>query len=256
MFARTFFATVLAVAATVSASAIPHNETSTFQKRAVTTINQCTVSGQVALTFDDGPFQWQQNIKNSMNGGKATFFLNGNNYGCIYDRAEDIKNAYYNGHTMGSHGWSHAHMGQLSWDQVHDELWRVEQAFIKILGLKPLYFRPPYGEVSDTLYAALENRGYKKVFLWSDDSGDSTGASAQSSKNLYNSIANTFPQPHLVLNHETYSSTVFDVLPYAVGRLQGAGYKLVAVDTCLGSGGEFPYVKVGEPQARDSTWHC
>jgi peptidoglycan/xylan/chitin deacetylase (PgdA/CDA1 family) len=39
---------------------------------------------------------------------------------------------------MGNHGWSHAHMGQLTWDQVHDELWRVEQAMIKILGVKPL----------------------------------------------------------------------------------------------------------------------
>jgi hypothetical protein len=38
--------------------------------------------------------------------------------------------------------------------------------------------------------------------------------------------------------------------------LKKAGYKLVSVDTCLGTGGEWPYVKVGEPQKRDSTWVC
>ena len=31
--------------------------------------------------------------------------------------------------------------------------------------LPPSDFRPPYGEVSDTLYAALDNRGYKSQSL-------------------------------------------------------------------------------------------
>jgi hypothetical protein len=29
-------------------------------------------------------------------------------------------------------------MGALTWDQAHNELWLVEQAFEKILGLRPL----------------------------------------------------------------------------------------------------------------------
>jgi peptidoglycan/xylan/chitin deacetylase (PgdA/CDA1 family) len=49
-----------------------------------------------------------------------------------------LKAMYAGSHTIGSHGWSHAHMGQLTWDQAHDELWRIEQAMIKILGVKPL----------------------------------------------------------------------------------------------------------------------
>jgi peptidoglycan/xylan/chitin deacetylase (PgdA/CDA1 family) len=65
----------------------------------------------------------------------------------------------------------------------HDELWRVEQAFERILGKvgcstsrkvpsnpylqRPIYFRPPYGKYNNLLLSALENRGYKKMFLWS-----------------------------------------------------------------------------------------
>jgi hypothetical protein len=49
MFARTLFISVLAAVASVSAA--PTN-TTTFEKRAVTTVNQCVNSGQVALTFD------------------------------------------------------------------------------------------------------------------------------------------------------------------------------------------------------------
>jgi peptidoglycan/xylan/chitin deacetylase (PgdA/CDA1 family) len=182
--------------------------------------------------------------------------MNGNNWGCIYDYADKIIAAHNAGWTLGNHGYSHAHMGSLTWDQAHNELWLVEQAFIKILGLKPLYFRPPYGETSDTLMAVLANRGYKKAFLWSDDTQDSDGATPAFSENIYTQIAKTYPQPHLVLNHETIQTTSSQVMPYAVPLLKKAGYKLVAVDTCLGSGGEWPYEYVGAPQQRDSTWTC
>jgi peptidoglycan/xylan/chitin deacetylase (PgdA/CDA1 family) len=86
-------------------------------------------------------------VRSDLGGSKGTFFVNGNNWGCIYDYADQIIAAH-------NAGW-------LTWDQAHNELWLVEQAMIKILGLKPLYFRPPYGESSDTLLSVLANRGYK-----------------------------------------------------------------------------------------------
>lgn len=33
-------------------------------------------------------------------------------------------------------------MTTLSYDEIHDELYRVEEAFIRILGKKPLYVSP------------------------------------------------------------------------------------------------------------------
>jgi hypothetical protein len=42
-------------------------------------------------------------------------------------------------HTLGSHTWSHKDLTTLSYDELHDEFWRVEEAFIRILGKKPLY---------------------------------------------------------------------------------------------------------------------
>jgi hypothetical protein len=95
-----------------------------------------------------------------------------------------------------------------------------------------------------------------EAFLWSDDTEDADGATVSFSKDIYTQIAKTYPAPHLVLNHETVNTTWSEVLPYGVPLLQAAGYQLVSVDTCLGSGGEWPYVYVGEPQARDSTWVC
>lgn len=46
------------------------------------------------------------------------------------------------------------------------------------------------------------------------------------------------------------------VVPWGLGQLTGKGYKLVAVDTCMGDEGEWPYQWVGNPGQRDSSWKC
>lgn len=43
----------------------------------------------------------------------------GRNYGCIYDRAQVIKDLSAQGHTLGSHSWSHANMANLQEWQIH-----------------------------------------------------------------------------------------------------------------------------------------
>ncbi|ORX37052.1 hypothetical protein BD324DRAFT_579268 [Kockovaella imperatae] len=226
------------------------------KQNGVEVINNCYQSGQIALTFDDGPWNYEQDIANALNGGKGTFFLNGNNYECIYDKVDQIRSLHAQGHTIGSHTWSHADITTLDEAGINDELERLETAFIRILGLKPLYFRPPYGNINDLALKVLGDRGYKKVFLWSDDTGDASGESVDYSKGVYDNIINNVPSPRLVLDHSTIPTTAFEVLPYAVPRLQGAGYQLVAVDTCLGSSGEWPYEWVGEPGTPDGSWYC
>ncbi|EEB87297.1 hypothetical protein MPER_15416, partial [Moniliophthora perniciosa FA553] len=47
---------------------------------------------------------------------------------CIYDQdaSDQVKFAYSQGHQVASHTWRHADLSQLSWDEIHDEMWRVE----------------------------------------------------------------------------------------------------------------------------------
>lgn len=226
------------------------------KQHGVQVIETCSVSGDVALTFDDGPFNYENDISNSLNGAKATFFLNGNNYECIYNRIDQVRALHAAGHTLGSHTWSHADLTTLDWDGINSELEKVEQAFIRILGLKPLYFRPPYGSYNDLVLQVLGSRGYKKVFLWSDDTSDSDGGSVQQAKSTVDSVADNSPNPAIILMHSPEPATAYDTVPYAVGRLEGAGYQLVAVDTCLGGNGEWPYEYVGEPGTPDGSWQC
>ena len=36
-------------------------------------VHNCNNKGQVAMTFDDGPFQYERQVANQTEGGKATF---------------------------------------------------------------------------------------------------------------------------------------------------------------------------------------
>ncbi|GAA5824782.1 hypothetical protein JCM5353_004442 [Sporobolomyces roseus] len=237
-------------------------ELTDFEKRSLEerssdgVITTCRNQGQFALTFDDGPYFYGNKIEQTLNdnGAKATFFVNGNNYECIYspDNVAAIKQRYAEGHLIGSHTWNHADIATLSADELNDELQYVEDALKKIIGVKPRFFRPPYGSYSSEALKVLKNRGYT-VVNWSFDSGDSSGKSPSSSIASYKKLAQSYPKPQLSLNHETYKGTAEKVMPQVVPMLINKGYELVTVAECLGVS---PYQSVGKPSKRDSSWTC
>jgi peptidoglycan/xylan/chitin deacetylase (PgdA/CDA1 family) len=89
------------------ASAAP---TAQLTKQDVTIVSNCVNKGQVALTFDDGLYQYELDVVKHLGDSKATFFINGNSksyrfvydqpvltsngpstdFGCIYDRADEL----------------------------------------------------------------------------------------------------------------------------------------------------------------------
>ncbi|KAF5374529.1 hypothetical protein D9615_009071 [Tricholomella constricta] len=219
-------------------------------------ITQCTVPNTVALTFDDGPWVYLYDVSKALVAANATgtFFFNGNNYACIYD-ADEIKRvryAYDHGHQVASHTWSHKDLNTLTWDQIHDEMWRVEQALQRIVGVVPAFMRPPFGNYNDLVRQASFIRG-QKVVTWDFDSEDSIGATPAQSENLYDNIIAQRPSTILALNHEVYETTVHQVLPYAISKLQNAGYRLVTLSECLGLPA---YQSVGPPGIPDASWQC
>ncbi|KAF9480888.1 carbohydrate esterase family 4 protein [Pholiota conissans] len=243
-----------------TANVIPVFENATefsLDRRALATVyTKCTVAKNVALTFDDGPWVYMYDVVKALDaaGAKGTFFVNGNNYECIYnaDEIKRVKYAYDHGHQLASHTWAHLDLSTLSWDKIHDEMWKVEQALVRITGAYPAFMRPPYGNYNNLVREASAARGQSLV-TWDFDSEDSVGASVSTSKNLYTSAIAKKPNTMLALNHETYETTVHQVLPFAIQKLQAAGYKLVTVAQCLG---KQPYQSVVAAGTPDSSWHC
>jgi peptidoglycan/xylan/chitin deacetylase (PgdA/CDA1 family) len=258
MLAKTFLTALFAACVGVaSASTLPVQP---LQKRqggpSARVVSSCTKPNTVALTFDDGPWVYLYDVSKALVAANATgtFFFNGNNYACIYD-ADSVKRvqyAYNKGHQIGSHTWAHLDLTTLSWDKIHDEMWRVEQALQKIIGVTPAFMRPPYGNYNDLVRQASYIRG-QVLAIWDFDSGDSVGATPAQSEASYDQIIGQHPSNILALNHETYETTAHQVLPYAIKKLQAAGYKLVSLAECTGLPA---YQNVGTPGVRDSTWTC
>jgi peptidoglycan/xylan/chitin deacetylase (PgdA/CDA1 family) len=205
-----------------------------------------------ALTFDDGPYTYQQTLLDELQaaGAKATFFVNGNNWGCIYDEAHvaSLRRAYEAGHTIGSHTWSHDNIANNGIEHLGTSLDLVETALWKILGVKPALFRPPFGSYSAETLSYLNSRGYT-VAGWNADTGDTTGISASQSA----AIMRTVGAGTMILSHETVATTVNTVVPNTVPGLVAAGIQFVTVDKCLGTEA---YQAVGSYGVRDSTWTC
>ncbi len=99
---------------------------------------------EVAITFDDGPDPaWTPRILRILKdkGVRGTFFVIGeqaeNNVGML---REYIKQ----GHIVGNHTLTHPDISEISSRQLEVEINWTERLFAAKLGLRPLFFRPPY----------------------------------------------------------------------------------------------------------------
>lgn len=145
-------------------------------------------------------------------------------------------------------------------------MWLIEQALERLLGVKPAFMRPPYGNYNNLVRQVAAQRGQKLV-TWDFDSGDSVGVSPAQSDKDYDALVKKHPSTILALNHEVYGqlytpfrvislghglmktryaeTTAHIVVPHAIKALTGAGYKLVTVAECMGMQ---PYQSVTTPQ--------
>ncbi|KAF9125946.1 hypothetical protein BGW39_007026 [Mortierella sp. 14UC] len=164
-------------------------------------------------------------------GVKATFFVHGHNIGDIYQYGWVVKRAYREGHQIASHTWAHADLATLSYDQINTQMTQLDNALKSILGVRPVYMRPPYGNLNSAATDYLNDHGYK-IVKWRVDTNDwahphDTDASLSAYKRAGGS-------GFIALEHDTYESTVSDLVPRAIECAKIRGWELVTVGECLG----------------------
>ncbi|KAK0544266.1 hypothetical protein OC845_005681 [Tilletia horrida] len=222
---------------------------------------RCTTHACFSFTFDDGPYSWHTKIADEIAsiGTHATFFVNGNNYQCIYDKeaVAALKYSYSRGHQICSHTWSHPDIMTLSRAQLDKQVTLVEDALYKILGVVPACIRPPYGSIDDATVKYLNDKHGLVVVGWTGDEGDTKdadGASVSYSLNQYRKLK--APKHVIMLNHETVPTTSSKVIPQAIHIVQDNGYQPQYMGTVSETLGFAPYKVKGTPGKRDSTWTC
>jgi peptidoglycan/xylan/chitin deacetylase (PgdA/CDA1 family) len=127
---------------------------------------QRTVSGGVALTFDDGPHpEGTPAVLEVLAeaGIRATFFLVGEQVERRPALAGEIAGQ---GHVVALHGYRHRPQPALSARAVEDDTARGAAAIESATGTRPVWHRPPYGLYSPGGLDAVRRHAMKPL-LWS-----------------------------------------------------------------------------------------
>ena len=219
-------------------------------------IESCVIPNAVAITFDDGPYNYTSEIAQQFTdaGGNVTFFVNGRDFGCIYDHAEAVKAAFDAGHQIASHTYSHPDLTTLSKDAVAEQMTKLAEIFKDIIGAVPVYMRPPYGAYNDEVLSALPATGIKVVAMWDIDSGDALGSSTAKQQETYN-LASTNVS-HIILQHETNGSIAQVMVPFIINWAKQRNLKMVTVGECIGDPKVNWYRDHVTPESQNPSWKC
>lgn len=223
-----------ALAAVAAASPVSKPELDKRQVPVGTIIYGCTVPNTIALTFDDGPYAYTDQVISALGaaGMRATFFLNGQNWASIWDYQGTVQRMINEGHQVGSHTWSHPDLANLGPGDVTYQMNELDNALYNIIGKAPTYMRPPYFSVSGENLQTLGDLGFKVIHSDIDTlDWDNTGNPQVPIDNFNNGVNNG---GRLVLAHDVHASTANNVVPAMISSIQSRGLQAVTVGECLG----------------------
>jgi peptidoglycan-N-acetylglucosamine deacetylase len=186
----------------------------------------------VALTFDDGPSQWTDEVLQVLarENVKATFFVVGRLAAADADR---VKQAYAEGHAVENHSWSHpTPNSRRGWTRrpLQAEIRRANEAISGITGHQPCYFRPPQGVVKGAEEAARA-AGLSTV-LWSVDTRDWATRGSSAAARIRSRARLGLEQHHpIVLLHDGGGDRAATVaaLPGVIEDYRRHGFKFVTL---------------------------
>lgn len=192
--------------------------------------------GAIALTFDDGPDpDWTPRVLDVLAalGVPATFFVVGERAA----RAPGVvRAAAAAGHEIASHGWSHRSLWTCGPRATEGEIGRAHDAIASLTGRAPRHFRPPWGMVNAAMWRALRRRGQRCV-LWSIQP---EGLRARAPARQVDHVLRRAHPGAIVDLHDADGvpgapARLLEALPPIVDGLRARGYRLVTVESLLGS---------------------
>ena len=138
----------------------------------------------------------------------------------------------------------------------------IALAIEKVLGVRPLYFRPPYGDIDDRVREIAKILGFRPI-LWSYDSRDFSSPSSSMEEEAGETATDWRSRSRgiISLQHDLVSSTVL-FSPYIADNIAHAGMKLKSVAQCIGDANPYtysfnatfmPYVSTFTPTTTTST---
>lgn len=181
----------------------------------------------IALTFEAGgdPVVCGQMLDVLRAAGTpATIFLAGSwsdQYPELVRRMAD------DGHEFGNHSYTHPDLTQVSDDDVHQELYRTDEAVTRLAARRAFpWFRPPYDAVDARVSRIAREEGYRLIQRNAVDGGHWNGETTPESV-LSRTLDNAYDGA--VITYHLDSPKTLAVLAQVIERLREAGYRLVCL---------------------------
>lgn len=174
----------------------------------------------VAITFDDGPGPYTNDLVNILknNKARATFFMLGNN---LEKYRSTVLNVYNNGNEIGYHSYAHQNFKRQSIADIQTEFATSNDILKSITGTGFSLVRPPYGSINSEIKEALD----VSFILWNVDTEDWRHKDVDY---LLNYTLENVGDGYIILFHDIHKTSVEaieKILPY----LYVEGYQVVSV---------------------------
>jgi len=188
----------------------------------------------LSLTFDDGPsVGYTLKVKDILDSYKVkgTFF----SVGMAVAARPDISRALIDGgHLVADHSYSHDYYRWL--DPRYPELQKTQDAFFRLLGVRPAFYRPPHGTRSPFVARVVSDRKMKMIG-WDVAAED---WSATDSKLVAHRILAGAQAGSIILLHDGLDgnltadrSVLLAALPMILEGLKSRGFNPVGLDELL-----------------------
>jgi peptidoglycan-N-acetylglucosamine deacetylase len=206
---------------------------------------------EVAISFDDGPDpEWTPKILDILKryNVKATFFMIGE---VAQDNVGVMQRVYREGHEIGNHTYTHPDISEISDGQIDLQLNLTEKLFAAKLGVRPVYFRPPYSidQEPDTndQAAPVDRIQHKLGYVIAGNKIDTNDWDEHPRKTPQEIINDVFQQINdaqtkswmrgsIILMHDGGGNRqpTIDALPRLIEALEARGYKIVPIHELIG----------------------
>ncbi|MET8143870.1 polysaccharide deacetylase family protein [Sphaerisporangium sp. NPDC005288] len=189
----------------------------------------CAHAKCVALTFDDGPFDYTGAVLDALarHNARATFFVVGQMV--TPATAPLLRRMVAEGHQLGNHSWDHPALTSLSRDGLRGQLDRTQQVVRSITGVTMRLMRPPYGSTDGKVAEETGRAGLAQI-LWDLDTLDWRDRDSA----LVARRASAARPGSVVLLHDIHRTTM-EALPHLLADLSAKGYTFVTVSELYGA---------------------
>ena len=182
---------------------------------------------EIALTFDDGPnpFYTPQVLTILQQYRvKATFFDVGY---LVADYPNIVRHEFSQGNIVANHSWSHPVLTHLSAQAIQSQLTSTTNIIQATIGVRPTFFRPPYGIINNTVLAQAKKLRYTTV-LWD---GSATDWNLPGVYAIVNRILYYARDGAILLLHDGGGNRAQTVaaLPIIIATLRSRGFRFVTI---------------------------